>query len=504
MFGAIIKLIKGFSNIRKRRLEEHLLTTKKESINNSLNRRNMAKMTVIPQNIEGNVVDGVIVFPQNNTLYADQFTGFTPVCDEDREGFKAKNLKDVFEHYKPCIEDIILSTIDGKEVKETLCFLEIKDFDIDRIIERSKLLSNQKAMVDTNSNCDGHATNVFKENIVRVQNAILPLEVTYRGVETFFLNTKQKNIEFLTLMNVDKKELFDLSSEDSLAIQDEIIKQYDRISLRGNYSLLVLPGYLGSAKSVHQWASFSYKYRLLIITDYKDVSNVGKKIEDDFHSGTEPYLGNIVMVANYLTAKRKSEKSNGLYDICIPASSSLAGRLANTEDWNITQTAVGIKNGVLDSVYGTRVKLQNSEMSSIITHGLIPICEMNGVVAAMSDKTLYNGHFLALRSYTFVRVIDWIDKVVQHFCNDCAMECWTSKLISELSFNIHEFLCDYKGERGIIEAFDNIKIEQDSQTRNIKVSIEITFPFMHQQFVLEIIGKYGCGIFEWKQNIFAS
>lgn len=50
----------------------------------------MARKTVISKIVEENAQDGVIEFPQNRTLYADQFTDAAPNTDEDREGFKAK------------------------------------------------------------------------------------------------------------------------------------------------------------------------------------------------------------------------------------------------------------------------------------------------------------------------------------------------------------------------------------------------------------------------------
>ena len=51
----------------------------------------MARKTVISKVVEENAQDGVIEFPQNRTLYADQFTDIAPNTDEDREGFKAKS-----------------------------------------------------------------------------------------------------------------------------------------------------------------------------------------------------------------------------------------------------------------------------------------------------------------------------------------------------------------------------------------------------------------------------
>jgi len=87
------------------------ITNKKQEVSNTIiNRRTMARKTVISKVVEENAQDGVIEFPQNRTLYADQFTDVAPNTDEDREGFKAKSMKEVFEHFQPSKEGVTLST----------------------------------------------------------------------------------------------------------------------------------------------------------------------------------------------------------------------------------------------------------------------------------------------------------------------------------------------------------------------------------------------------------
>lgn len=108
----------------------------------------MAKKTVITKVLDANAQDGIIEFPQNRTLYADQFTDVAPNTDEDREGFKAKSMKDVFEHYQPSKEGIALETEEGGAVYENFEFRQIKDFDDELLIEQSNLLSGKKAKID--------------------------------------------------------------------------------------------------------------------------------------------------------------------------------------------------------------------------------------------------------------------------------------------------------------------------------------------------------------------
>lgn len=108
----------------------------------------MAKKTVITKVLDVNAQDGVIEFPQNRTLYVDQFTDNAPQSEEELEGFKPKTMKDVFEHYQPSKEGVEMVNEDGGVVIEDFEFKQIKDFDDEQLIEQSALLSDKKAKID--------------------------------------------------------------------------------------------------------------------------------------------------------------------------------------------------------------------------------------------------------------------------------------------------------------------------------------------------------------------
>ena len=108
----------------------------------------MARKTVISKVLDADAQDGIIEFPQNRTLYADQFTDETPNSDEEREGFKPKNMKDVFEHYQPSKNGVTLETEEGGSVFEDFDFKSIKDFEDESLIEQSELLGAEKGKID--------------------------------------------------------------------------------------------------------------------------------------------------------------------------------------------------------------------------------------------------------------------------------------------------------------------------------------------------------------------
>lgn len=126
----------------------------KESKSNKstkINTETMARKTVITKVLDANAQDGIIEFPQNRTLYADQFTDVAPNTDEEREGFKPKSMKEVFEHYQPVKEGVTLETEEGGAVYEDFEFKQIKDFDDEQLIAQSELLSSKKAKIDAYS-----------------------------------------------------------------------------------------------------------------------------------------------------------------------------------------------------------------------------------------------------------------------------------------------------------------------------------------------------------------
>ena len=108
----------------------------------------MARKTVITKVLDVEAQDGIIEFPQNRTLYADQFTDEAPTSDEDREGFKAKSMKEVFEHYQPSKNGVTLETEEGGAIYEDFDFKSIKDFEDEQLIAQSELLNETKGRID--------------------------------------------------------------------------------------------------------------------------------------------------------------------------------------------------------------------------------------------------------------------------------------------------------------------------------------------------------------------
>ena len=327
----------------------------------------------------------------------------------------------------------------------------------------------------------------LSENLFCIHDEIRNLETTYRSLDAFFANAGQGKVDCITLMNVNKEELGDHDSEDTQAVRDELERYFDRLNLKNNYSMLVVPGYLGDAETVRMWAQTAYRNKVIMLTDFKDSMNfemLKEELVDARLQGTDPYLGNIVMTANYILGRKKSELAGEDEDLFIPASGALAGRMSNTEE----------------TVIGARMDLRKSEIAALIDLGVIPMVEEDGRTMAFSNHTLYNGASKGLQEYSIVRVFDWIGKVFENYCNDHAMEIWTPAIKSEITQDIHSFLSDYKGPGGIIEKYTNLKVDQDPKTKDISINVEITPYFAAQNFFIELTGRNTAAGVDWEQN----
>lgn len=344
----------------------------------------------------------------------------------------------------------------------------------------------------------------LSNNLYNVHAEIKALETAYRSLDSFFANAGQSKVDCITVMNVDKNELSNHDSEDTSAVRDELEQYYDRLSLKKNYSLLVLPGYLGDAVTVRQWADIAYRNKVMLITDFNDSLNYSmlkEELDDADLQGQDINLGNVVMTANYILGRKKSDLANEDDDLFIPASGALAGRMTNTDEVVISQGIAGKKYGTLSNVKGARMKFRKTEIASIIDQGVVPIVEEDGRVMAFSNRSLYNGATMGLQEYPIVRVFDWIGKVFQNFFNDEAFINWNNEVKGELTQAVHDFLSDYKGPGKLIENYNLKGINQDKTTKDISVQVELKPFFAAKNFLIELTGQKGTAGVDWNQDV---
>lgn len=330
-------------------------------------------------------------------------------------------------------------------------------------------------------------------NLKTAVEATHELEQAYRSVALFFRNTDQDEVKNVSILNADKDQLKDLDNTTFVdAVANELDQNYDRLDLRDNYSLLVVPGYLGSNKVVDKWAKIAHKNKVMLVTDfehYDTPEDVIELFEEANLTGAEAHKSNVVMTANWLVGRGKIEEIGEEEDMFVPPSSALAGRIYSTL---ASQVTAGRKHGTLNEVEGVKFPLRKTEISNMEKIGLVPMVNEYGRVMAFSAKTLFNGDNIGLQTYSVVRVFDYVTKVLIDFLNRRAFENWDHNMRMDIQNQIVRFLDGIAGPGKLIEKFSIKKFERDpDQKDRINLDIHMVPYFPAKTFLVSLDGTKG-------------
>ena len=331
----------------------------------------------------------------------------------------------------------------------------------------------------------------LKKSLERVKE----LERSYRSVALFYKNTESPKVKNISIVNADISQLKDLDNTLFIDhISSELDRNYDRLDLRNNYSILVVPGYLGSNAVLDKWSKIAYKNKVMLVTDFADLESADDVIDIFFnanHSGGDVYKSNTLMTCNWLLGREMNARVGEDEHLYVPGSSALAGKIYNTL---MAQVVAGKKFGSINEVESVRFDLKKSEISELEKIGLIPMVNEYSKVMAFSGKTLFNGDNLGLQSYSVVRVFDYIAKVLIDFLNRRAFENFSSKTEDDLRRQIVKFLDSIQGPTRLIEKFKVIRIQQDKKQKDrVWLDIHITPYFPSKSFVIQLEGRKGEG-----------
>ncbi|HMC84636.1 MAG TPA: DUF5458 family protein, partial [Chitinophagaceae bacterium] len=358
------------------------------------------------------------------------------------------------------------------------------------------------ALIDTCQQKSDQAEQVLKKNSKSAVDATQQLERSYRSVCLFFKNTESTKVKNVSLINVEPDQLKDLDNTRFIdAIQAEMVDNYDRLDLRNNYSLLILPGYLGSNKVVEKWAKIAYENKVMLVTDFEDLEapdDVMELFEAANLTGGDSYRSNVIMSCNWLVGRGKFSEIGEEEDLYVPPAGALAGKIYNTL---MSQVTAGKKHGGMNEVDGVRFDLKKSEIASLEKLGLVPMVKEYGKVMAFSAKTLFNGDNLGLQTYSVVRVFDYVAKVMMDFLNRRAFENFNANTRKELNGQIVKFLDSITGPNKLIENFTIRRFEQDPvQKDKIYLDIHMKPYFPAKTFLIKLEGQKGDDGNDWSSE----
>lgn len=334
---------------------------------------------------------------------------------------------------------------------------------------------------------------LLSKNVKNALDETRELETSYRSVNNFFKNTDQDKVKNLYIMNASMEQLTDLDNTTFIdAVNEELLKNYDRLDLRDNYAILALPGYLGSKKVVDKWARIANKNKVMLLTDFQHLDgpdDVLELFESDDLTGGDIYLSNVMMTCNWLVGRGKAQDVGEEDDLYVPPSTALAGKVYGTL---MSQVAAGRKHGALNEVDGVRFPLKKSEIAQLEKVGLIPMVNEFGKVMPYSAKTLFNGDNLGLQTYSVVRVFDYVTKVLIDFLNRRAFENYNVNTRMDIQKQIVKFLDSITGPGKLIEKFKLLRLEQDpTQKDRIFLDIHMVPYFPAKNFMIKLDGRKG-------------
>ncbi|SOD90042.1 type VI secretion system contractile sheath protein TssC [Spirosoma fluviale] len=352
---------------------------------------------------------------------------------------------------------------------------------------------NQNEMQDTAKTKAAEVEASLNKNLGKALTATHDLEVSYRALSLFYKNAEADKLSNITVVNASFEQLTDLDNSRFIDfIADELKQNYDRLDLRKNYSLLVVPGFMGSNAVLEKWAKIAHANKAMLFTDFADLDSPDDVI-DLFSTadmtGAELFRSNVIMTCNWALGREKLAAVGETEDLFVPPSSALAGKVYYTL---MSQVTAGKKHGGMNEVPAVRFELRKSEISALERLNLVPMVYEYSRVMAFGGKTLFNGDNLGLQTYSVVRVFDHITKVLFDFLNRRAFENWNTLVESDLRRQIINFLDSVKGPTKLVENFRITRLERDSKQKDrVYLDIRITPYFPAKSFVIRLDGRRG-------------
>lgn len=348
-----------------------------------------------------------------------------------------------------------------------------------------------------------NTSQLLAKNQLTAVETVRDMEQSYRNVMLFYKNTDLDKLTNVSIMNASRDQASDLDNSRFIDhVSAELKQNFDRLDLRSNYSLLVLPGYLKSTKVIDKWARIAHDNKVMLYTDFMDLENPDDVVEMFMNSGLatgEPYKANACVTCNWLIGRGKYSELGEEEDLHVSPAAALAGRVYGTL---MSQITAGKRYGGINEADGVVFPLKKSEISQLDKMGLIPMVNEYGKVMAFSGKTLFNGDNLGLQTYSVVRVFDYITKVLFDFLNRRAFENWSGKTERDLRSQIIKFLDGVQGPDRLIEKFKIQRFERDpNQKDRIYLDINITPYFPAKSFVIKLDGTKGEDENTWNSEV---
>ena len=96
----------------------------------------------------------------------------------------------------------------------------------------------------------------------------------------FYKNTEADKLKNVTIINATHEQLKDEGDIFYNYIAEEFRNNYDKLDLRNNYSIMVIPSYLGSNMHVENGPKLHMRIKVMMVTDFENLETVDDVIKE--------------------------------------------------------------------------------------------------------------------------------------------------------------------------------------------------------------------------------
>lgn len=199
------------------------------------------------------------------------------------------------------------------------------------------VIQQSDSIVDMVSHCEEQrksAEELLVKNLSKAVENTRELEANYRTIGLFYKNTESDRVKNVTVVNASLDQLKDLDNTRFIdTIHAELSDNYDRLDLKNNYGLLVIPGYLGSNKVVEKWAKIAHSNKVMLVTDFEHLDepdDVMEMFDQAYLTGGDVFRSNVLMTCNWLVGRGRYNEIGEEEDLFVAPSGALAGKIHYT------------------------------------------------------------------------------------------------------------------------------------------------------------------------------
>ena len=346
-----------------------------------------------------------------------------------------------------------------------------------------KHLSSAENIDDIRKGLNEDATKLeanLEKNMKKVHKESHDMEITYRAIDKFFANAQAEPDDKINawFSNVSPEQLMDPDDKDKLeelgkAISDE----YREWGIKRCYSMMCVPGYLGSVENIDtlgRLIGFPNKVHIMSdMPDFESVEEIMDMLEDpsfDSLTGMDDYKQYVSLFANYVQARSANEFEDE--DMWIPPSAAVAGKMYQGDlSVGMQQPMAGYKFGKINDAKYLRFRANQPDASKINEKGVNPIVDFEGQAVAMGSETLFNKE--TFNVYSIRRTYDYVYKTLRNYLNKQTFSVIDQKFIDTMRKDIDKFMVAISGGDNILQDYDVKVFADDEMRKNQEVDIKV-------------------------------